>query len=183
MKIQIHLQSRSPKDKLLSSLTIAIALLIGLTGARSAHAQSNRPCDIYAAASPATPCVAAFSTTRALYASYTGSLYQVTRQSDSTTSNIGVLSDGYANAAIQDAFCANTTCTITKIYDQSSDHNDLTPAPPGTASSGPGPSGYDVPAGASALPITAGGHKVYGIYISSGTGYRNDVTTGIAVLQ
>jgi non-reducing end alpha-L-arabinofuranosidase len=181
MKIQIHLQSRSPKDKLLSSLTIAIALLIGLTGARSAHAQSNRPCDIYAAASPATPCVAAFSTTRALYASYTGSLYQVTRQSDSTTSNIGVLSDGYANAAIQDAFCANTTCTITKIYDQSSHHNDLTPAPPGTASSGPGPNGYDVPAGASALPITAGGHKVYGLLFSSGTGYRNDATTGIAV--
>ena len=127
MKIQTHLQSRSPKDKLLSSLTIVIVLLIGLTGARSAHAQSNRPCDIFAAASPATPCVAAFSTVRVLFAAYSGSLYQVTRASDNTTSNIGVLSDGYANAAIQDAFCANTTCTITKIFDQSSNHNDLPP--------------------------------------------------------
>jgi hypothetical protein len=104
MKIQANLESTSRKYKLLTSLAIAIVLVIGLTGARSAHAQSNRPCDIYAAATPATPCVAAFSTTRALYASYTGSLYQVTRQSDSTTANIGALSDGNANAAIQDAF-------------------------------------------------------------------------------
>jgi hypothetical protein len=160
MKTQITLLSISAKDRLPAALKIAVVLLIGLTGACPAHAQSSRPCDIFAAASPATPCVAAFSTTRALYASYTGSLYQVTRQSDGTTTNIGVLSDGYAAAAIQDAFCANTTCTITKIYDQSSNHNDLTPAPPGTAASGPGPNGYDVPAVASALPVTVGGHKV-----------------------
>jgi len=179
MKTQANLHSRFTFKKLLTA--VAIAAAIGLTGARSAHAQSSRPCDIYAAASPATPCVAAYSTTRALYASYTGSLYQVTRQSDGTTSNIGVLSDGYANAAIQDSFCANTTCTITEIYDQTSDHNNLTPAPPGGESGGPGPNGYDLPASASALPVIAGGHKVYGIYIFSGTGYRNDTTTGIAV--
>ena len=178
MKTQANLHSRFTFKKLLTA--VAIAAAIGLTGARSAHAQSSRPCDIYAAASPATPCVAAYSTTRALYASYTGSLYQVTRQSDGTTSNIGVLSDGYANAAIQDSFCANTTCTITEIYDQTSDHNNLTPAPPGGESGGPGPNGYDLPASASALPVIAGGHKVYGIYIFSGTGYRNDTTTGIA---
>ncbi|MEW1838902.1 arabinofuranosidase catalytic domain-containing protein, partial [Nonomuraea angiospora] len=41
---------------------------------------SNQPCDIYA--SGGTPCVAAHSTTRALYASYNGSLYQVRRSSD-----------------------------------------------------------------------------------------------------
>jgi len=178
MKTQANLHSRFTSKKLLTA--VAIAAAIGLTGAPAAYAQSTRPCDIYAAASPATPCVAAYSTTRALYASYTGSLYQVTRQSDGTTSNIGVLSDGYANAAIQDAFCANTTCTITEIYDQTSDHNNLTPAPPGGESSGPGPNGYDLPASASALPVIAGGHKVYGIYIFSGTGYRNDTTTGIA---
>jgi len=180
MKIQDSLTSSPRRDKLLSNLAIAVALVVGLTSSRSAYAQS-KPCDIYAAAAPTTPCVAAFSTVRVLSAAYTGSLYQVTRASDNTTSNIGVLSDGYANAAIQDAFCANTTCTITKIYDQSSNHNDLTPAPPGTASSGPGPNGYDVPAGASALPITAGGHKVYGLLFSSGTGYRNDATKNIAV--
>ncbi|WP_058189268.1 arabinofuranosidase catalytic domain-containing protein [Terracidiphilus gabretensis] len=156
-----------------------IALLVtGLIDVRPAQA-SNGPCDIYAAAS--TACVAAFSTTRALYSSYTGSLYQVTRESDNTTTNIGVLSDGYANAATQDTFCAGTVCTITEIYDQSSNHNNLTVAPPGGETSGPGPGGYDLPAFATALPITAGGHKVYGVYFQSGMGYRNDATTGIAV--
>ncbi len=78
--------------------------------------------------------------------------------------NIGVLSDGYANAAAQDTFCADTVCTITEIYDQSSNHNNLTLAPPGGEASGSGPGGQDLPAFAAALPVTAGGHKVYGIY-------------------
>ena len=54
-------------------------------------AQPSGPCDIFAGS---TPCVAAFSTARALYQSYTGNLYQVTRQSDNTTANITVLTDG-----------------------------------------------------------------------------------------
>src|SRR5579884_2010717 len=80
------------------------------------------PCDIYAAAGD--PCVAAHSTTRALYASYNGPLYQVLRQSDGKTLDIGVVqgsgSDpgGYANAAAQDAFCANTYCWTSIVYDQ-----------------------------------------------------------------
>lgn len=49
----------------------------------------KEPCDIYAAAGD--PCVAAYSTTRALYASYSGPLYQVKRQSDGKTLNIGVV--------------------------------------------------------------------------------------------
>ncbi|HKD77158.1 MAG TPA: arabinofuranosidase catalytic domain-containing protein, partial [Ktedonobacterales bacterium] len=66
-----------------------------------------RPCDIYS--SGGTPCVAAHSTVRALYGNYIGNLYQVRRASDDTTQDIGVLSPGgYANAAIQDAFCAGT---------------------------------------------------------------------------
>jgi len=140
-------------------------------------ASDQRPCDLYASA---TPCVAAFSTTRALYVAYAGALYQVTRQSDSTTMEIGLLSDGYANAASQDSFCASTMCTISKIYDQSPDHNDLTVAPPGGAATGAGPGGYDLPAVATTLPIAAGGHKVYGIAIVPGMGYRNDTTTNIA---
>src|ERR1035437_9022782 len=70
------------------------------------------PCDIYAAAG--TPCVAAHSTTRALSASYNGPLYQVLRQSDGKTLDIGVVQPsandggGYADAAAQDSFCANT---------------------------------------------------------------------------
>ena len=39
----------------------------------------------------ARPCVAAHSTTRALYASYNGPLYQVMRQSDGKTLDIGVV--------------------------------------------------------------------------------------------
>ncbi|MEV1205523.1 arabinofuranosidase catalytic domain-containing protein [Microbispora rosea] len=46
------------------------------------------PCDIYAAGG--TPCVAAHSTTRALYSSYNGPLYQVMRTSDNATRDIGV---------------------------------------------------------------------------------------------
>lgn len=136
------------------------------------------PCDIYGEGN--TPCVAAFSTTRALYHSYGGPLYQVTRSSDMTSMTIGVLSDGYANAAAQDAFCASTTCTITKIFDQSPHHNDLTVAPPGDAAKGKGPGGDDLPAVADSLPIAAGGHKVYGLSTSPGMGYRNDAASGTA---
>ncbi len=144
----------------------------------SPQAAASRPCDILASASP---CVAAISTTRALYKSYKGPLYQVTRKSDHTPKDIGLLSDGYANAATQDTFCAGTTCTITKLYDQSPNHNDLTPAPPGGAAKGPGPNGYDIPAIANALPATLGGHKVYGIAIDAGMGYRNDTPAHTAV--
>ena len=38
---------------------------------------------------------------------------------------------GYANAAAQDAFCANTICVINVIYDQSGKGNHLYQAPPG----------------------------------------------------
>src|SRR6185437_12110460 len=44
------------------------------------NAASVRPCDIYAAGR--TPCVAAYSTVRALYRAYQGPLYQVRRVSD-----------------------------------------------------------------------------------------------------
>ncbi len=172
----MRLKSLSPFVSILS-LTVLLALGITAVGASSAQAAMPRPCDLYASA---TPCVAAISTTRALYASYTGPLYQVTRQSDNTTKDIGLLPGGYANAAAQDAFCVDTSCTITRLYDQSPNHNDLTPAPPGGAARGPGPNGYDVPAIANALPVTVGGHKVYGIAVTPGTGYRDDTTKGIA---
>lgn len=87
------------------------------------------PCDIYGAAG--TPCVAAHSTTRSLYASYHGALSQIARQSDGKTFDVqgvqasAATSGQYANAAAQDAFCANTTCVITVIYDQSGKGNHL----------------------------------------------------------
>ena len=162
----MHLKSAAP----LSHIAPITACLLALTTLASAQ-KAERPCDLFA---PTTPCVDAVSTTRALYRSYTGPLYQVTRNSDKTSADIGLLPDGYANAATQDKFCAGTVCTITKIYDQSPNHNDLTPAPPGGAAKGPGPGGYDIPAIADALPATVAGHKVYGISITPGMGYRND---------
>ena len=141
------------------------------------------PCDIYAAGG--TPCVAAHSTTRALYASYNGPLYQVMRLSDMRVKNIGVVgasaSDpgGYADAAAQDAFCANTTCLITKVYDQSGHGNTLTQAPHG-GFSGPAIGGYDNLPIASMAPITISGHKAYGVFIEPGMGLRDDNTNGIA---
>jgi hypothetical protein len=132
--------------------------------------------------------VAAHSTTRALYASYNGPLYQVRRLSDNKVKDIGVVAPralpfpdagGYADAAAQDAFCANTTCLITKVYDQSPNHNDLTQAPRG-AFSGPAMGGFNNLPIADMAPITISGHKAYGVFIEPGMGLRNNDTTGIA---
>lgn len=158
----------------LPALATAVAF-VGLTlgTAGPSQAATQEPCDIFAAAG--TPCVAAHSTTRALFTAYNGPLYQVQRASDSTYQNIGVLAaGGVANAATQDSFCANTTCTITRVYDQTSNHNDLTVEGPG------GNGGQDKPANAASLPITVGGHKAYGLFIAAGMGYRDNATKGVA---
>ncbi|KAJ7153530.1 family 54 glycoside hydrolase [Mycena crocata] len=137
------------------------------------------PCDLYA--SGGTPCVAAHSTTRALFSAYNGNLYQVKRGSDGATTNIVPLSaGGTANAAAQDSFCAGTTCLITIIYDQSGRNNHLTQAPPG-GFQGPDVNGFDNLAAADAAPVTLNGQKAYGVFVSPGTGYRNDATNAIAV--
>jgi hypothetical protein len=166
--------SRKALLTLAAATTLALAgLLAGGAGSPS-RAATQGPCDIYAAAS--TPCVAAHSTTRALYAAYDGPLYQVKRASDSTTTDVYPLSaGGYANSATQDSFCADTYCTITEIFDQSGHGNNLTDAPAGGADTGP-----DILANAAAAPAEAGGHKVYGVNISLGMGYRDDSTTDIA---
>jgi non-reducing end alpha-L-arabinofuranosidase len=144
----------------------------------SVVAVSAGPCDIYA--SGGTACVAAHSTTRALYSSFSGALYQVTRGSDNDTTTISPLSaGGVAKAAAQDTFCANTTCLISIIYDQSGNGNHLTRAPPG-GFDGPSVGGYDDLASAIGAPVTLNGQKAYGVFISPGTGYRIDDTTGVA---
>jgi Alpha-L-arabinofuranosidase B, catalytic len=145
----------------------------GVAGTGSGSAP-DLPCDIYGKAG--TACVAAHSTTRALFAAYSGNLYQVKRTSDNTTLDIGALTaGGYADSAAQDAFCANTTCAITEIYDQSRMANDLGISPGGGAVGS-----EDFGAIASALPAMAGGHKVYGVYVSPGTGYRDLSAKGTA---
>lgn len=102
------------------------------------------------------------------------------RGSDGTTTNISPLSaGGVANAAAQDSFCASTTCLITIIYDQSGRGNHLTQAPPG-GFNGPDVNGYDNLASATGAPVTLNGQKAYGVFISPGTGYRNNAVSGIA---
>ncbi|MEV0716223.1 arabinofuranosidase catalytic domain-containing protein [Asanoa sp. NPDC050611] len=139
-----------------------------------------RPCDIYA--SGGTPCVAAHSTTRALYGAYAGNLYQVRRSSDNATRDIAVSSTGgTANAATQDAFCANTSCVITVVFDQSGRGNDLwyqgSSVVPGSPQSRP--------AVATSESLTVGGAKAYSLYINPGNSYWRDghltgVPTGAA---
>ena len=161
-----------------TTLSVGTTLMLAATGiaitAVPVRAAGTGPCDIYA--SGGTPCVAAHSTTRALFGSYNGALYQVRRWSDGGTTNVGVVgAGGVANAATQDNFCSGTYCTIVRIYDQTTRHNDLTIAPGGGANPTP-----DQGANAAALPVTAGGRKVYGVYISAGNGYRNNATNGVA---
>ncbi|WP_329454317.1 arabinofuranosidase catalytic domain-containing protein [Streptomyces sp. NBC_01497] len=157
-----------------ATLGLVLGALVALPGV--SQAAGSLPCDIYGAAG--SPCVAAHSTVRALFASYDGPLYRVTRASDGAGSDIGLLTTGgYANAAQQDTFCGNTTCRITKIYDQTSRHNDLTPGPAGTSGMG-----ADRGADASELAVTVAGHKAYGIWVSPGVGYRsNGAASGVAV--
>jgi hypothetical protein len=133
------------------------------------------PCDIYA--SGGTPCVAAHSTTRALYRAYDGNLYQVRRSSDNATRDIGVpAAGGTANAAAQDSFCSGTTCVITVVYDQSGHGNDLwyqgSSAVPGSTQSSP--------TRATSESLTVGGGKAYSLYINPGNSYwRDGHLTGI----
>jgi non-reducing end alpha-L-arabinofuranosidase len=168
------------------SATLAMAQQAPTGGGVPPH-QPQGPCDIYASAGD--PCVAAHSTTRALYATYNGPLYQVLRQSDGKTLDIGVVQPaaspvpdpgGYADAAAQDRFCAGTYCWISIIYDQSPQHNDLTQAPRG-GFSGPALGGFNNLPIADMAPITIMGHKVYGVFIEPGMGLRHDDVKGTAV--
>ncbi|GAA3437564.1 arabinofuranosidase catalytic domain-containing protein [Kutzneria kofuensis] len=154
---------------------VLAVLLAAVTWSAPASAAATGPCDIYAAGG--TPCVAAHSTVRALYGSYSGSLYQVRRSSDNTTKDIGVLSPGgTADAAAQDAFCAGTSCVITVLYDQSGHGNDMwyqgSSAVPGSSQSRP--------ASATTESLTVGGSKAYSLYINPGNSYwRDGHLTGI----
>src|SRR3977135_2371096 len=118
-------QIKSWRNKAIVLVAVLVPLIVAVgLSMQHASAAGTGPCDIYAAGG--TPCVAAHSTVRALFGSYNGNLYQVRRSSDNTTRDIGVLAaGGTANAAAQDSFCANTSCVITVVFDQSRRGNDL----------------------------------------------------------
>jgi hypothetical protein len=128
------------------------------------------PCDIYGAAN--NTCVAAHSTTRALFSAYTGALYQVKR-ADGMTKDIPVKSPGgYADSAQQDMFCAGTSCTIWRIYDQSGHGNFLeAETPESTVGGARGQTASN--ATAESLMI-GGGNKVYSVVMRSSQAYWRD---------
>jgi hypothetical protein len=151
----------------------------GATGSGGATAgSSGGPCDIYAAAN--TPCVSAHSTVRALYGSYAGPLYQV-RKSAGGTQDIPVDGPGgFVKISVQDSFCSGTTCTISVIYDQSPNKNDLVKSPAALWLPNGG-----LEASATQGKITISGHTAYGVYVdnsggSTGVGYRNNACKGLA---
>ena len=112
----------------------------------------------------------------ALYASFTGPLYEVVRSSDGKNKYIGVVSaGGFADAAAQDQFCAGTQCTVSTIFDQSTQGNHLRANHPGRHHP------VDRGVNASAHPIMISGHRAYGAWFDEGMGYRNDNTSGVAV--
>ena len=133
------------------------------------------PCDILQYAG--TPCVAAHSLVRAMYANYTGALYRVLRDSDKAALDIPMGPAGFPRTDQQDTFCNQTECYVVRIYDQSPMRNHLDTSPPG---------GYChfplKPVNAKRDPISIAGTErtVYGAFFEGNMGYRNDVTSGVA---
>jgi hypothetical protein len=157
------------------NLRTAVILSILLSG-ESINA-GRCPCDIYK--DGGTPCVAAHSTVRALFESYNGPLYQVRRTSDNATRDVGLLSPGgFVNIADQDSFLNGKAGTISIIYDQTSNHNDLPKSPKALWLSNGGKE-----ANAADGKHTVNGHVVHGIYVtgySSNVAYRNNTAKGLA---
>ena len=120
-----------------------------------AEAAAVGPCDILGAAG--NPCVAAHSTVRALYAHYSGPLYNVTRGSDGKSLLIRVLeAGGFADIESHDAFCSQQNCVISNVMDQSPMHNHL--------------GQRHKLVNASRHRIKAGGHETYGMWFDPGYG-------------
>jgi len=165
---------------LLKRFSFAMAFLVSVTVPQGEIYAAKCPCDIYK--DGGTPCAAAHSTVRALFADYSGPLYQVRRLSDSKTQDIAPIAPGgVANTAAQDSFLNGKQGTVSIIYDQSANHNDLkshysglwTPADTEANLSSPG------------AKLKLNGHTVYGIYTfmgwtpAAGVGYRNNATKGL----
>jgi hypothetical protein len=127
------------------------ALLLLLFPVPRTAAAVEGPCDIFQKGG--TPCVAAHSVVRALYASFDGPLYAVRKLHDNVTLDIKTLgAGGVADTSAQDAYCDGTAggCTIAAIYDQSGRGNHLRAAPARRGS-------IDLEVNASVDPLTLGG--------------------------
>ncbi len=99
----------------------------GGAGAGGATQTGTLPGDI--AATAGTPMVAAHSVMRAMFAAYSGKLFQARRASDGTTSDINAAgAGGLCDLNALNTFCSGTTCTVSKLYDQAGNGNDMTQA-------------------------------------------------------
>ena len=123
---------------------------------------------------------------RPIYKSYTGPLYQVRSKADSNSvMDIPQLQDGgYADSSVQDDFCAGSGCTVSKIYDQVAQGNDLALSPDtywltlnGTPRSGGGVNQKESDVQYNPK-INVGGHPVYGLMFRSGQGNAYRVMNG-----
>jgi hypothetical protein len=124
------------------------------------------PCDITGSAG--NPCVAAHSTTRALYGSYHGPLYSLYRNSDGERMDVGVLKPGgFANITTHDTFCQKMDCVISNVYDQSPQKNHLYQR-------------LELVNASRHKIIVGDGVEVYGMWFDQGHGYHCDNTTGVA---
>ena len=146
----------------------AVLLTLAALLPAAAAAASQGPCDLYAQGG--TPCVAAHSVTRALFAAYAGPLYQVRRLSDNATKDVPALgAGGVVDAGAQDAFCGADACVIHRLYDQSPHRNHLHVAKAGGAvrlssavNSRGVTGGVDSPTCSAALAKACGGPKLAG---------------------
>jgi len=130
-------------------------------------ATTEGPCDILGAAG--NPCVAAHSTTRALYAKYDGPLYNVTKPNGQSKLINVVSAGGFADKATHDAFCSPAMdCVISNVMDQSPNGNHL-----GQRHKLVNASRHIVTVGSSNTPV-------YGMWFDPGFGYHVDQTKGIA---
>lgn len=150
----------------------------GVGGAPPVLMRSDGPCDIYAAS---TPCVGAYGMVRALSSQYDGPLYQVRRGAPNALQNtgvggetldIGLLANGFADAASQDAFCGTQPCTVSVLYDQSGQGNHLTVAKAGCYEGTASEDDYE--SSATDLRLNVGGNPVYGLFMRPHEGYRNN---------
>jgi hypothetical protein len=118
---------------------------------------------------------------RALSSAYGGPLYQVRRGAPNpfqntgvggVTQDVGILPNGFADAAAQNAFCGNQSCTVSVLYDQSGQGNNLTVAKAGCYEGTASEDDYE--SGATDVALTVGGNDVYGLFMRPHEGYRNN---------
>ena len=120
--------------------------------------------------------MAAHSTTRALYAAYSGPLYQVRRASDNATTNISPLSAGRRRQRRHAEF------VLLRHHAASSRRSTTSPATATTSPTRPAAAPPAAPTASRTPPpprSRSAATRRYGVFIAAGDGYRDDSTRNI----